>query len=201
MNLLSYKLHQARLLTTALAVIGLLATSVAFAEGTTERERTMSRYSKCEWTDAMSKELYECIKRNNGFNTHWCFDETLQTNCEPEPLAAAPQSGAQQNKATQAAAQQNTVTEAAVEQAAAEADQPLTHEEARERASRQGEENLVGTIEREQTMLKYKDCEWTDEMGKYTYECVVRNGGFGTHWCYDEALQLHCPQPEAEPKS
>jgi hypothetical protein len=154
----------------------LFAASVAFADGTTERERTMSRYTKCEWTDAMSKEIYECVKRNNGFNTHWCFDETLQMNCEPEPVVAAA-----------------TETPAAQQQPSQEAQ--------RKRAARQGEENLRGTIEREQTMLKYKDCAWTDEMGKYTYECVKRNNGFGTHWCYDEALQLHCPAPDAEPRS
>ncbi len=164
-----------RLVTGLLAVVALFAGSAALADGTTERERTMSRYAKCKWTDAMSKELYECVKRNNGFNTHWCFDETLQTNCEPEPLPVA------------------------TEKPAA-AEQPASQEDQRKRAARQGEENLRGTIEREQTMLKYKDCEWTDEMGKYTYECVKRNNGFGTHWCYDEALQLHCPVPDAEPQ-
>jgi hypothetical protein len=167
----------------ALLLTGPFGVANTLAEGTTERERTMSRYASCKWTDAMSKELYECVKRNNGFNTHWCFDETVQTNCEPDPLpgeaAAAPA--------------------AAAEEAAAAAPSE-TQEQARKRAARQGEENLRGTIEREQTMLKYKDCEWTDEMGKYTYECVKRNNGFGTHWCYDEALQLLCPKPEAEPR-
>lgn len=165
-----------RLVTGLLAVAAMLAGSVALADGTTERERTMSRYTKCKWTDAMSKQLYECVKRNDGFNTHWCFDETVQTNCEPEPLAVVAE---------------NEV----------KAEQPVSQEEQRKRAARQGEENLRGTIEREQTMLKYKDCKWTDEMGKYTYECVKRNNGFGTHWCYDEALQLHCPAPETEPRS
>ena len=195
MNFTSYKDCLIKPLAAMLAAAGLFTATFAFAEGTTERERTMSRYSKCEWTDAMSKELYECIKRNNGFNTHWCFDETLQLNCEPEPLpgqAAAAEAVAEQTVTNKSVADQ-TVTEKSA--------QPVTQEQARKRAARQGEENLRGTIEREQTMLKYKDCEWTDEMGKYTYECVVRNGGFGTHWCYDEALQLHCPQPETEPKS
>jgi hypothetical protein len=186
MNLISYQVRLVRLLAVMFAGLGVFAVSFAFAEGTTERERTMSRYAKCEWTDAMSKELYECIKRNNGFNTHWCFDETLQLNCEPESLAAP----TGDTTATAASVQQDT---------SAEAGQPPAQDEARKRAARQGEENLRGTIEREQTMLKYKDCEWTDEMGKYTYECVKRNNGFGTHWCYDEALQLHCPQPAGAP--
>ena len=106
-----------RLVTGLLAVVAMFAGSVALADGTTERERTMSRYAKCKWTDAMSKELYECVKRNNGFNTHWCFDETLQTNCEPEPLAVA--------------AENPTTAERSVSQ-----------EEERKRAARQGEENL-----------------------------------------------------------
>lgn len=178
----------------ALGLVGLLAASSAFAVGTTERERTMSRYAKCKWTDAMSKELYECVKRNDGFGTHWCFDETLQMNCEPEPLPGEAEArAAAQNDPVQAVAAETTVQKSA--------DENMDQEQARKRAARQGEENLHGTIERERTMLKYKDCEWTDEMGKYTYECVKRNNGFGTHWCYDEALQLHCPQPQAEPQS
>ncbi len=198
MNFLSYQDRLIGPVAATLFMTGLFAASFAFADGTTERERTMSRYAKCEWTDEMGKQLYECVKRNNGFNTHWCFDETLQTNCDPEPLPG-------EATATEAAITEQTVTkEVVTEQAVTKekvTDKPATQEKARERAARQGEENLRGTIEREQTMLKYKDCEWTDEMGKYTYECVKRNNGFGTHWCYDEALHLHCPKPEGEPKS
>ena len=51
-------------------------------------------------------------------------------------------------------------------------------------------------------MQKYKGCHWTDEMGKSTYECIKRNDGFGTHWCYDEALEQFCPaQLEAAKKA
>lgn len=77
----------ARLLGVMLTFTGVCA----YADGTTERERTMSRYKNCVWTDAMSKEIYECVKRNDGFGTHWCFDETVQMNCEPEPLETAVQ--------------------------------------------------------------------------------------------------------------
>ena len=146
-----------------------LAAGPAWGEGTTERERTMSRYQNCKWTDAMSKQIYECVKANNGFNTHWCFDETLQTNCAPD---AQPALTVKQEIAPATVAP----------------------------AVRQGEENLRGTIEREKTMLKYKDCKWTDEMGKYVYECVKRQNGFGVHWCHDEAIQIMCPDP-AKPKS
>jgi len=49
------------------------------------------------------------------------------------------------------------------------------------------------TIERERAMQRYKGCHFTDEMGKYLYECVKKNDGFGTHWCYDETLEAFCP--------
>jgi len=86
-----------RLTSVLLGAAVLISVSTADAAGTTQRERTMSRYANCEWTDAMSKQIYECVVRNNGFGTHWCFDETLQMNCEPEPLETADKdSGASQ---------------------------------------------------------------------------------------------------------
>ncbi len=42
-----------------LGSLALIAASTVHADGTTERERTMSRYKNCEWTDAMSKEIYD----------------------------------------------------------------------------------------------------------------------------------------------
>ena len=58
------------------------------------------------------------------------------------------------------------------------------------------------TYQRERAMQKYKGCHWTDEMGKSTYECIKRNDGFGTHWCYDETLEQFCPaQLEATKKA
>ena len=49
------------------------------------------------------------------------------------------------------------------------------------------------TYQRELQAQKYKGCHWTDEMGKYVYECIKKNDGFGTHWCYDETLATYCP--------
>jgi hypothetical protein len=49
------------------------------------------------------------------------------------------------------------------------------------------------TYQRELQAQKYKGCHWTDEMGKYVYECIKKNDGFGTHWCYDETLAVYCP--------
>jgi hypothetical protein len=78
-----------KLIAALLGLCALIAASAVYAAGTTQRERTMSRYKNCEWTEAMSKQIYECVVRNNGFGTHWCFDETVQLNCEPEPLETA----------------------------------------------------------------------------------------------------------------
>lgn len=65
----------------------------------------------------------------------------------------------------------------------------------------------IPTIQREKQMQRYKGCHFTDEMGKYLYECVKKNDGFGTHWCYDETLEMFCPdqlskvsQPPADDK-
>jgi len=58
------------------------------------------------------------------------------------------------------------------------------------------------TYQRELQMQRYKGCHWTDEMGKNIYECIKRNDGFGTHWCYDETLEKFCPaQLEAAKKA
>jgi hypothetical protein len=63
--------------------------------------------------------------------------------------------------------------------------------------SARAEGDPAPTIQRELAMQKYKGCHFTDEMGKYLYECVKKNDGFGTHWCYDESLEIFCP-PQLE---
>ena len=189
------------LIGTVLTLAGLVGSTSVFADGTTERERTMSRYTQCKWTDAMSKEVYECVKRNNGFNTHWCFDETVETNCKPDPLPNAAGEEAHGEYINVAQAGDPQADEVQMIEVEMTAEEKMQQEEAKKRAARQGEDNLHGTIEREQTMLRYRNCKWTDEMGRYTYECVKRNDGFGTHWCYDEALELLCPKDQVEPKS
>ena len=57
------------------------------------------------------------------------------------------------------------------------------------------------TIERERAMQRYKGCQFTDEMGQYLYQCVKKNDGFGTHWCYDETLETYCPAQLAQRKA
>jgi hypothetical protein len=165
-----------RLLATAVCLASFIAAGTAFAEGATNaRERFFLKRQNCQWTDEMGKYIYECVKANNGFNAHWCHNEALDAFCPTEEQAA---------------------------NAPAPASAPVLpgNEKNKEQAARQGEENLRGTIEREKTMLRYKDCPWTDEMGKYVYECVKRQNGFGVHWCHDEAIQTMCPDPQ-KPKS
>jgi hypothetical protein len=61
-------------------------------------------------------------------------------------------------------------------------------------ASAHADGDPAPTYQRERAMQKYKSCHWTDEMGKYVYECIKRNDGFATHWCYDETLEHFCPE-------
>lgn len=157
----------------ALVIAALLGSSLAHADGASNaRERFFMKRQNCPWTDEMGKYIYECVKANFGFSAHWCHNEALDAFCPPDESAGT----------------------TSARQAAPAAAAPTKSD--RDAASRQGEESLKGTIEREQTMLKFKDCKWTDEMGKYVYECVKRNNGFGVHWCHDEALQTMCPDPK-----
>jgi hypothetical protein len=75
----------------AALLLGLAFSAGARAEGdpapTIERERAMQRYKGCHFTDEMGQYLYACVKKNDGFGTHWCYDETLETFC-PAQLAA-----------------------------------------------------------------------------------------------------------------
>ena len=49
---------------------------------------------------------------------------------------------------------------------------------------------------RERFFLKRANCAWTEEMGKYIYECVKKNDGFNAHWCHNEAIDAFCPADE-----
>ena len=57
------------------------------------------------------------------------------------------------------------------------------------------------TYQREAAMQRYKGCHFTDEMGQYLYQCIKKNDGFGTHWCYDETLEMYCPAQLAARKA
>ena len=53
------------------------------------------------------------------------------------------------------------------------------------------------TNARERFFLKRQNCAWTDEMGKFIFECVKKNDGFNAHWCHNEALDQFCPADES----
>ena len=53
------------------------------------------------------------------------------------------------------------------------------------------------TNARERFFLKRQNCPWTDEMGKFIFECVKKNDGFNAHWCHNEALDQFCPVDES----
>ena len=103
----------------ALILAGIFSGPV-FADGATNaRERFFLKRQNCAWTDEMGKFIFECVKKNDGFNAHWCHNEALDQFCPADESAA--------------------VDEKAVAKA----------KEADKAAARQGEENLRGTIERE----------------------------------------------------
>lgn len=53
------------------------------------------------------------------------------------------------------------------------------------------------TNARERFFLKRQNCPWTEEMGKFIFECVKKNDGFNAHWCHNEALDQFCPADES----
>jgi hypothetical protein len=73
---------------------------VARADGdpapTYQRERAAQKFKDCHWNDEMGKYVYQCIKKNDGLNAHWCYDEALEVLC-PAQLEAAKKSDAQAN--------------------------------------------------------------------------------------------------------
>jgi len=75
-----------------------LSAAAVRAEGdpapTYQRERAVQKYKGCHWTDEMGKYVYACIKKNDGFGTHWCYDETLEQYC-PAQLEAAKKAAAE----------------------------------------------------------------------------------------------------------
>ena len=79
-----------------------VGTTTVRAEGdpapTIERERAMQRYKGCHFTDEMGQFLYACVKKNDGFGTHWCYDETLETFCPAQMAARKPESQPAQDK-------------------------------------------------------------------------------------------------------
>jgi len=104
----------------ALVLVG-MCSGLAFADGATNAlERFFLKRQNCPWTDEMGKYIYECVKKNDGFNAHWCHNEAINEFCPADESAAVDEKAAARAKEAEKAA-----------------------------AARQGEENLRGTIERE----------------------------------------------------
>jgi hypothetical protein len=78
--------------TAAVSLIGIalafLGASQVLAEGATNgRERFFLKRQNCPWTEEMGKYIYECIKKNDGFNAHWCHNEALDVFCRADENA------------------------------------------------------------------------------------------------------------------
>lgn len=72
----------------SLAMFGLLGSGFAHAEGATNtRERFFLKRQNCPWTEEMGKAIFECVKRNDGFNAHWCHNEALDYFCPADENA------------------------------------------------------------------------------------------------------------------
>ncbi len=84
------------LMLTAVCTLG---TGMAWAEGTPTngRERFFLKRQNCAWTEEMGKAIYECVKRNDGFNAHWCHNEALDQFC-PADENAIPHPAAEMEK-------------------------------------------------------------------------------------------------------
>jgi hypothetical protein len=103
----------------ALILAGIFS-GLTFADGATNaRERFFLKRQNCAWTDEMGKYIFECVKRNDGFNAHWCHNEALDQFCPVDESAVGDQKAVQKAKETDKA------------------------------AARKGEENPRGTSERE----------------------------------------------------
>ncbi len=88
------------ILAFALAAAGLCAGTTALADGaepTNGRERFFLKRQNCPWTQEMGKYIYECLKKNDGFNAHWCHNEAIDAFCKadenaiPHPTDAKPE--------------------------------------------------------------------------------------------------------------
>ena len=141
----------------------------AWAGGSARREQMVANYSGCDWTDPMGKELYQCIKDNNGFSTLWCFNTTIENNCSKKPAVERDlKSLVAQTDADQVTDSGGTV--------------PIdkdTYEKA---------------MEEEYKMFQFRDCPYTDEMGDHMFKCIKENDGFNAHGCFDDSVRFFCPE-------
>lgn len=141
----------------------------AWAGGSARREQMVANYSGCEWTDPMGQELYQCIKDNNGFSTLWCFNTTIENNCDKKPAADSNlDSLLAQNDTDQVTDSGGTV--------------PID------------EDIYEKAMEAEYKMFQFRDCPYTDEMGDHMFECIKEYDGFNAHGCFKDSVRLFCPE-------
>jgi hypothetical protein len=67
------------------------------------------------------------------------------------------------------------------------ADEPVSTEETKA---------VTNTLERFHT--RRANCHWTEEMGKYMFECLKANFNMNAHWCHNEAMALYCSDDQAK---
>jgi len=56
--------------------------------------------------------------------------------------------------------------------------------------------SITNTLERFHT--RRATCHWTEEMGKYIFECLRANFNMNAHWCHNEAMALYCGDEQAK---
>lgn len=67
------------------------------------------------------------------------------------------------------------------------ADEPVAPEE---------KKGVTNTLER--FHVRRASCHWTEEMGKYMFECLKANFNMNAHWCHNEAMALYCSDDQAK---
>lgn len=84
-----------------LVAVCTLGTSAAWAQETgpsNGRERFFLKRQNCPWTEEMGKAIYECLKKNDGFNAHWCHNEALDQFCPADENAVPHPTGDAEKK-------------------------------------------------------------------------------------------------------
>ena len=141
----------------------------AWAGGSARREQMVANYSGCDWTDPMGQELYQCIKDNHGFSTLWCFNTTIENNCEERSADESDfNSMLAQNDADQVTDSGETI--------------PIDSE------------IYEKAMEQEYKMFQFRDCPYTEEMGNHMFECIKEYDGFNAHGCFKDSVRLFCPE-------
>lgn len=51
----------------------------------------------------------------------------------------------------------------------------------------------------ERAARKYEGCTWTQEMGRFLFECVRQHNGMNAQWCHIEAMETFCGAQTAPP--